>query len=431
MRTLSMILLVLASATLVACKNANYCEGNVNNDCRSMADPDGGPDMSGPACTSSAQCEAPTPVCDTSGGGACVQCIAPDETAACTGTTPICDAAHTCRACEAHAECASQLCLPDGSCGDQSQIAYVAKAGTGTDCTLAAPCPLLADALAKDLPYVKIAATGTANASSSTIIDGQAVTIFAEPGASMDRDGDGPLLEVRSADADVTIYGLKLTGANGSSGVGATLTPNGGNPKLTLIGTTITNNQGGGLAITGGFLTVSRSTISLNQAGGISITGAGSTFSITNSFIYRNGDENSGTYGGVNIGIATAGSNVFEFNTVTDNQAAINGGGVICNIATFTAPNNIIARNEVGGSTSAAGAQTSGACTYPSSLVQNDVSGLAFVDAEVPAPFDYRILTGSTAIDAATTTSSVVIDHDGDARPQGANKDIGADELKP
>jgi hypothetical protein len=36
--------------------------------------------------------------------------------------------------------------------------------------------------------------------------------------------------------------------------------------------------------------------------------------------------------------------------------------------------------------------------------------------------------SGSSAIDQATTPSPVVIDADGDARPQGAQKDIGADE---
>jgi hypothetical protein len=331
----------------------------------------------------------------------------------------------------------------------------VAPGGTGTACTQAAPCPLLAEAIGKNLPYVKIAATGAANASSTVVIDGKTVTILAEPGATVDRDGDGPILEVTSANANVSIYDLTLSGATSASGAGILVTPNGGVPMLTLTrvtiegnqgdgianngGTvmssqsTISTNQGNGISCTGGTLTVSQSTIALNDAGGIAVSGAGTTFAITNNFIYRNGDQNSGTYGGVNLGVGTAGSSVFAFNTVTDNVAssgATHPGGIGCDIAGFSAPNNVIARNAVGGSTTMTSSQTVGACTYPTSKVQNDVTGLSFVSADV-APFDYRLASGSSAIDAATTSSSIVVDHDGDSRPQGAQKDCGADEFKP
>jgi hypothetical protein len=62
--------------------------------------------------------------------------------------------------------------------------------------------------------------------------------------------------------------------------------------------------------------------------------------------------------------------------------------------------------------------------------VQDDVDGLAFESPD-SATFSYKLTTGSSAIDFATTTSSIVIDHDGDSRPQGSAKDCGADELAP
>ena len=141
-------------ASCPACErtNPNYCEGNPNNDCRAAADAT--TDVAEPGCTSSAACAAPTPACET-GSGTCVQCIAPGETDACNGVTPVCDADHTCRACESHAECASGACLPTGACATPSEVAYVSATGSGTACTQASPCPLLADALGKNLPYVK------------------------------------------------------------------------------------------------------------------------------------------------------------------------------------------------------------------------------------------------------------------------------------
>jgi hypothetical protein len=221
---------------------------------------------------------------------------------------------------------------------------------------------------------------------------------------------------------------LTLLRAKILNNTGGGISASGG--TLTVSLSTISANQGGGISASGGTLTVSQSTISANQGGGISV-GAGTMFRIVNNFIVRNGDPDAGTFGGLNLGIAVAGSNRLEFNTIADNRAVINSGGVVCNVPTFSAPNNIIARNALGMSTTTAGAQTAGACTYPSSKIQSDVAGLAFVDPEAPAPFDYHLTAASSAVDQAVTASDIVVDNDGDARPQGAQKDIGADEFKP
>jgi hypothetical protein len=63
-------------------------------------------------------------------------------------------------------------------------------------------------------------------------------------------------------------------------------------------------------------------------------------------------------------------------------------------------------------------------------VIQDDVANLAFEHADVPAPFSYRLLSGSTAIDHAITSVPVDIDNEGDTRPQGPQKDIGADEYR-
>ncbi|MEJ7602518.1 MAG: choice-of-anchor Q domain-containing protein [Kofleriaceae bacterium] len=75
--------------------------------------------------------------------------------------------------------------------------------------------------------------------------------------------------------------------------------------------------------------------------------------------------------------------------------------------------------------------QVFGPCSYPSSMIQDDISGLAFIEPEAPAPYDYKLAPGSSAVDKAVTSSLIDIDFEGDMRPQGSNKDVGADELMP
>lgn len=319
-------------------------------------------------------------------------------------------------------------------------------------------------------------ASGTVADNKTTSITGRSVTILADPGAKLDMTGDGVILEVKNNAADVRIYDLEITGATGNSTDAAIAVPNGGTPKLALTRVTVDNNQGigisssggmvtvtqstisgnqgtgisasggtlrvtqstltgnpgGGIFIAGGSLTLSQSDVTLNQGGGVSVSGTGVTFDIVNNFIYRNGDPDNGTFGGLMLGIAVAGSNRLEFNTIVDNRAVINSGGVVCNAPLFAAPNNIIARNSLNLNTTAVGAQVSpNGCTYPASKIQDDVVGLGFVDSEAPAPFDYRLTGTSSAIDQALTSSMIVTDHDGKPRPIGPQKDIGAFEFKP
>jgi len=156
---------------------------------------------------------------------------------------------------------------------------------------------------------------------------------------------------------------------------------------------------------------------------------ANATFVITNNFVFRNGDQDSGSFGGINLAVATAGPSRLELNTIVDNRArsgATRSGGVICDIVGFVAANNVIARNSVGGNSTAATAQTLGVCVYPTSKIQADVVGLSFSSPDT-SPFDYHVSMGSSVIDQAASA----IDVDGDGRPQGAANDIGADEVTP
>ena len=384
-------------------------------------------------CKSSADCagQEGKPACTEpakNGFGICVQCTASD-TAACVGTTPLCEEENVCRGCSRHAECASAACLPDGSCVDEGSVAYVASMGIGTACTKMAPCGTVSAAVTTGKAYLKVA-TGTVKEAQVTILDGRSMTILADEGAKLDRDGDdNPVIRVQGA-ADVKIYDLEVTGASGNGAHGIELTA-AGSPKLALTRVKLTNNQGAGLSAQGGTLTVTQSTVSGNQGGGISVMNA--TFDITNNFIYRNGNSTGTTIGGISFAVSAAGANRLEFNTVVDNEIAVSSlssGGVLCDIPAFTASHNIIARNFVNRVAGAANANTSGQCMHLTSKVAADLAELKFVSPDM-APFNYHLASGSSAIDQATTTSTVTIDADGDTRPQGAQKDIGADEYKP
>jgi hypothetical protein len=441
------IALVLAAALTASCEKTqpNYCPTAPDHNCLELD-----ADLS---CKADQDCSGARPVCDLQGPRICVQCTT-NEPAACTGTSPVCGADNTCHGCTAHTQCASNVCLPDGSCAADTSVAYVAPTGADGTCSKSAPCKTLDAALQQKRPYVKIA-TGLVKDTKTTTIDGQTVTILADPGAQLDRDGDGPVLAVSGADAAVQIYDLEVTGATGApGGDGIQLTANGDNPSLGLTRVTIDGNQGNGITASGGTLAVSQSTItnnqavginssggtltvlrsivSINQSGGIIMAGSGTVFTITNNFIYRNGNDLTASAGGLSL--LPTGTSSMEFNTIVDNQAKVaitSAGGVFCDQQGFTAAHNLIFRN--GGGTNG-NVQTVGACTYGDSFIApgannvDNAPGFAHPNA---LPFDYHLTATSpkTIVDAAGPCTGV--DFDGDPRPIGPACDLGADERNP
>jgi Right handed beta helix region len=439
------VLSVLSLTFVAGCarpENPYFCPGrNANDNCDEPPAPS--------SCTSNAQCAKPTPVCDFAGSMACVQCT-PDQPGACSGATPACDEDRTCRACRAHAECAvSGTCLPDGSCADLAQVAYVKPAALGgtvnTSCTLQRPCTMVAHALATGRPYVKLAGTTD---EAITVQGGRVVTFLAEPNAKLTRTtGVGAILTVLGNNTSLTIYDLSISNP---SGVGILIPPGSEAPTLSLIRSKVMNNPGGGISASGGTLIISQSTISGNAGGGISASGGAltvsqstisgnsgggisvmnGTFNITNCLIFRNGDSSSSLFGGASLKTAST-NNVFAFNTVADNQipnGSLLAGGVTCDIPGFAGANNIIVRNFVNNDPMKINSNTSGMCTYPTSTIATTVSGLSFVSPD-DTPHNYHIMPGSTAIDQGTTPSTVSVDIDGDHRPQGNAPDQGADEV--
>lgn len=413
---------------VAACHQDNswYCEDRAYKNC--VNNPGEFP------CTDKADCAGQegklscSELKEETGTGVCVQCTAADA-AACLGVTPICGADNSCRACGKHADCSSAACLGDGSCGSETNVAYVAPNGAGAACSKTTPCATIAAALTTGKPIIKVA-TGLVKSSQATIIDGKAVTILAEDGAKLDRDGDGAVLEVRSAGADVKIFDLEITGATGSSGAnGVDVNPNGGMPRLALSRVKLTGNQGLGLSAQGGAVTISQSTIASNAGGGISISNA--TFDITNNFIYRNGNQSTSSVGGLSV--RPMGQSRLQNNTIVDNQSdagTASAGGVFCDVPGFVSAGNIVFRN-AGGPT--ANVQTFGSCTYGNSFVMAGTSpvdeALSFARSNIQ-PFDYHLTAASPSTVRDAGGACTGVDVDGDSRPQGGACDLGADEHK-
>ena len=382
---------------------AGFCDEHpTDSECPPIDAGSDGPDT----CSSSTECEAPTAVCDL-GAMTCVECT-PAEAGACVGMMPVCGDDRACRACEAHSECASSACLPDGSCADPGVIAYVSPTGTdNASCSQAMPCTDVANALATGRAYVKI--SGTNDEGGTIAIDNQNVTILADPGAKIVRTSNGIVLEVKGT-SKVTIYDLEISGGSGAQGVGISM-PVGNTALLTLSRARVSGNAGGGIAISGG------------------------EFDITNSFIVSNGGTGS-SFGGVQFNSTNTGMRRFEFNTVSANNAL--GGsttGVVCALVGIpvTFSNNIVFDNQIGAGRTQVGGNN---CSWSYSDIGPDtVTGTGNINQDplfvAPGQGNFHIAPTSPAKDAADPAATLSFDVDGEARPQGAGRDMGADEIVP
>jgi hypothetical protein len=422
----------------------DYCEQHADDkDCQ-----DKFPDAD-TRCVSNSSCMAPTGVCDLAGTRMCVQCIAPDQTSACDGVTPTCSSDHTCHACSKHEDCPlSSACLPDGSCAATDQVAYVdSMQGSGNSCTLSMPCKKVADALSTDRPYVKL----TRSIDEQLQIN-QSVTILAAPGIQLTRGNPGVILEVRGTSV-VQIVDLTIANGLGGTGIGISLPP-GSSASLTLLRVSVTGNTGGGLTANSGTVTIVQSTFSGNTGGGISVVGgsltisrstisgpadsglsvSGAQFDITNTIIAGNGGPAT-SVGGVHFDQVNSGTRRFEFNTVTNNNGMDGAAvGVVCTLVgqPVTFANNIVYANQEGGTRTQVGGAN---CNWTySDIGPVAVTGTGDINMDPrfanPAQSNYHLQAGSPAIDKADPASTMDVDIDGDMRPQGSGRDMGADEVK-
>lgn len=392
-------------------ENCGYLDAGIDARPTCMADPDCAEAAGTPYCQPDIQF--------------CVECYLPEHCAM-NADKKFCDPdTFRCSSCVTHDNCMSNACLPDGTCGDDSTVAYVDPTApeTNTTCTLAAKCSTIAAALLTKRPVIKLQGNLV---EAVPAITGTNVTIIAEPGTTLTRANTGIVLSIE-AGSEVAIYDLAITG-NAETGILVDKS------TLRLVRSTVTGcDQKDKRAIEtkSATLIVSRSTVAANAGGGI-LTDATTTYNITNSFLYRNGADDT-QVGGASLGATTSGLNRFEMNTVVDNRASTtaNAGGLHC-AAALPAPNNLIVRNYAGGLPGVLNSNKTGigGCNLDESLIATEVTNLAFVMPEGTGPWDYHIGPGSMAIDRGVT-SDIAVDFDGDVRPFSGAFDFGADEYAP
>jgi hypothetical protein len=447
----------------VCCNTPTQCtsfglDGIIGCDPGKVCDPTGA--CISPQCASSAECADPTPYCSSAGlcdmtcvadtecpgggqatnqvhcvGGACVEC---GQASDCPANAPICANA-MCRACTLDADCPSEACGADGTCVAVGDIAYVDPGGADTaDCSQATPCSLV-HGVSIGRTYT-VLAPGSYEASQTLGISG--TRWFIGVGAlkpSITRTSAGPIITVGVA-SDLHFSNLQLTGATNTNstsfdGVGIECA-NDMNPRsLELDDVVVTANaatgvdgntcsvtanrsaftHNGGLMVNGGAglyvrdhpVTIDRCEFSRNSGDGFLYDGTVAL--ITNSFF----TGNLGT--GVSLSSGDVGGHI-QFCTVASNGMV----GVYSEQQPVDISNDLIANNDT------AGIQcTSGSCPSMGSIVLgSDIS-----TAHFKSLLDWHITAGSVAIDAASGSTN---DHDfdGDVRPLGNGRDVGADEAQ-
>jgi hypothetical protein len=437
-------ILVGSAILLLSCKGIDpaYCHSHPDDiDCRG----DGGIGMS---CMNDTDCMKTEPVCDMK-RSMCVQCSA-SESQACSDVAPVCGEGGACRGCGADGECPSMTCLPDGACAAVGSVLYAAPDGASTaNCTPTAACTLARAVELVDGTRSTIRLAEGRYALADTLALTVSMHIVGR-GAAIDRDagGTGATLTIGAGTA-VTLDYLTVEGGDGDSvgfGIDCAAASLMGR-EISVIGNAaaglnsvgcsvvidraqLAMNQGPGIAVSGGSAAVARSVIAANQSGGAVIAGA--IFDLHNDVIVKNGNPNS-AFGGVLISqITTRDTHRFEFNTVAQNQATAGSTpGVVCSVvATPLAFTSDIAFGN------ADGTQVEGGnCTWTySDIGPEPVAGTGNLASDpefvAPAQNNFHLQVSSPLRDAADPAATLADDIDGDVRPQGSGRDVGADEIK-
>lgn len=433
--------------TEAMCTDGLICRGNtcVAEDCTTSADCEAG----APFCPSSGLCAMTCDAdaeCPGFGGaatnvycemGACVECR---DATDCGVDKPVCSNG-ACRGCQADDECASQICSAGGTCAVADEIVYLDPAGVdGGQCTAVAPCKTLKFGLSlvsatRQLvsmhsgAYTESPAQLLALNTSATLVDihGHNSQISVSYGDNYNyqftisatlRDlsinapnGGGAILFLTSQSAAFELDNVELSGAPGnvmgaSAAVGSAISLKGGltaqNVRIHDAGTGIADE--GALTADGLVIHDTNHAIVVGQL-------QQANLQAKNALLYDAQD----TALLIQNGIGS-----FSFSTIasTISAAGTQAAAADCNNSGVAISSSIL--------------WSPG--THPVQVNCNTTTSISGPPGPDPqfvnfAAKDFHLAVGSPAIDQAVTGPAY--DFEGDARPQGAKFDYGADEYKP
>lgn len=363
--------------------------------------------------------------------------------AACNAAAPVCDpSTSTCRGCIADTECGNDVCLEYlGQCAAENNTLFVSPIGVNSgSCTRNVPCQTLPYALGLVAPNKRTIAvadgTYTVNFQIQSTLGANSLTI-----SGPDRDPAGVLvmiggtITVENSTHDIVIEGVTLQSTSprvvdnrgvltlsrvAVTGMGDCLTS--ANPNtLRIWDSQLGPCMQTGINLQQTTLELERSTITASGNGGITVNNAQAT--IENCVIADNGSTASG-YGGVRYQNLNGKPQVFRFNTVANNLTNGNPSAVQCSEPVVLGSSILV------DATTAIPLDPS--CEPSFSLFAVPPTGMGNVmgDPAFVGTGNYHIGASSAARDAADPAATLVLDLDGEPRPQGGTRrDIGADEI--
>jgi hypothetical protein len=214
--------------------------------------------------------------------------------------------------------------------------------------------------------------------------------------------------------ASVAAGQLTVVGQNGATllpgaGVGVRVVAG----DVYVRGLTISGSGESGVVVDGaGILRMNRCIVTANMKGGL-LVNPGAGFDVANTVFDGNGPGvgSFGVFGGVSLGTARVGGPArFRNNTVVNSKAP----GVVCEKMAQAISGLLLWQNAAGDTAN---------CTLTTSKQT--------ADGDPKLTADYHLTATSPCRNAGDPTDFPPDDLDGDARPQEARSDCGADEWKP